>query len=140
MALRANIDFLGQVPFAERIGDRDESGYRPVPESDKGNAGYRDRGGLGSYTPSREPYRNPSDVKMFAGYGASEEDLQRGYCEPAIREDPAYDLDNYKDRSSQPMSSDIDEGGDAMADDYAFRRLNERSRGFLTRPRIPTDR
>lgn len=138
--LKANVQFIGQLPELMRTGTEDETDYHPVPASDRGNATYRDRGMLGSYTPRDTPRDDPRDVRHFTGYGATEADLNRGYQVPAIRDDPAYDLDNYKDRSSQPMLSDEDEGGDAMNDDYAFRRRNERSRGFLTRPRIPTDR
>ena len=113
-----------------------------MPASDRGNENYRDHGLLGSYTPTREPRGTPEDVKMFTGYGADESVLERGYCDPAIREDPAYDKDNYVNRSMLPMADDGDEGGDdlSMNDDYAFQRRNERSRGFLTRPRLPTDR
>lgn len=138
--LRANLDFIGQLPVLRPTGSGDESGFRPVPESDRGNATYADRGMLGSYTPQSEPYRTPADVRFAVGYGMTEEDAQRGYQRAVIRDDPAYDLDNYKDRSTLPKLSDEDEGGDSMNDDWAFRRRNERSRGFLTRPRPPTDR
>lgn len=138
--LKANVSFLGQLPVLSRTGTEDTSDYHPVPASDRGNATYRDRGMLGSYTPQETPWRDPADVRHFTGFGADEGDLQRGYQVPAIRDDPAYDLDNYKERSTLPMMSDEDEGGAAMNDDYEFRRRNERSRGFLTRPRPPTDR
>ena len=138
--LRANLSFLGQLPELRPVGSGDESDFRPVPDSDRGNATYSDRGMLGSYAPPESAFDSPSEVVRFTGYGATETDLERGYQVPAIRDNPAYDLDNYKDRSTLPRLSDLDEGGDAMADDYAFRRKNERSRGFLTRPRPPTDR
>ena len=138
--LRANLSFLGQVPELRPVGSGDESDYRPVPDSDRGNATYSDRGMFGSYTPDSQPFGDPPDVRHFVGYGATAADLDRGYQVPSIRDDPAYDMDNYVDRSTVPKLSDLDEGGDAMANDYAFRRKNERSRGFLTRPRIPTDR
>lgn len=138
--LRANLDFIGQLPELRPVGSGNESDFRPVPESDIGNAAYTDHGLLGSYTPSSQPYGDPTDVRHFTGFGATEADLNRGYQVPAIRDDPAYDLDNYKMRSTLPRLSDEDEGGDAMSDDYAFRRKNERSQGFLTRPRPPTDR
>ena len=138
--LRANLSFLGQVPELRPVGSGDESDYRPVPDSDRGNATYSDRGMLGSYRPPAEVFESPSDIVRFEGYGATKADLERGYQVPTIRDDPAYDLDNYKERSTLPMIADEDEGGDAMANDYAFRRKNERSRGFLTRPRPPTDR
>lgn len=138
--LRANVDFLGQLPEFRPIGTGDESDYHPVPASDRGNATYSDHGKLGSYTPSSEPFGDPPGVRHFTGYGATEADLNRGYQVPSIRDEPAYDLENYKMRSTQPRLSDLDEGGDAMNDDYAFRRRNETARGFLTRPRPPTDR
>ena len=138
--LKANVSFIGQIPALSSVGTEETSDYHPVPASDRGNADYRDRGALGSYEVDPEPFRDPPDVRHFTGYGATEADLDRGYQVPAIRDDPAYDLDNYKDRYSQPRLSDEDEGGDAMNDDFAFRLRNERSRGFLTRPRPPTDR
>jgi hypothetical protein len=137
---KVNIDFVGQLAEGSPSGSEDREDYRPVPDSDT-DAGYRDRGMLGSYRTSAEPFANPPGVKMFTGYGATMEDLERGYCKPLITDDPAYQLDNYKHRSSQPSLSDIDEGGaTATSDDFAFRRKNERARGFLTRPHIPTDR
>lgn len=138
--VKANVSFLGQIPEFDRAGTQERSDYRPVPDTDRGNAWYRDEGGLGTYSPTEEPYAPPDDVRWFTGYGGDEQDLKRGYQVPRISDDPAYDLDNYKDRSSLPRLSDEDEGGDAMRDDYNFRRRNERSRGFLTRNRIPTDR
>lgn len=131
---------MGQLPTFDRVGTENESDYRPTPDSDRGNATYSDRGMLGSYTPTSQPYGNPEGVQRFTGYGATEADLVRGYQVPEIRDNPAYDLDNYFDRSTLPILSDLDEGGDAMENDYAFRRRNERARGFLTRNRIPTDR
>lgn len=138
--LRANLDFIGQIAELRPAGMEAESDFRPVPASDRGNATYSDRGMLGSYTPDSEPFTDPPGVRHFTGYGATEADLDRGYQVPAIRDDPAYDLDNYKTRSTLPRRPDEDEGGDPMNDDYAFRRRNERARGFLTRPRPPTDR
>lgn len=138
--LKANVDFLGQLPEFRPAGTEDATDYHPVPESDRGNATYSDRGMLGSYSTGAEPFKAPAEVRRFTGYGATDADLERGYQVPTIRDDPAYDLDNYKLRSTQPAMQDEDEGGDPMNDDYAFRRRNERSRGFLTRPRPPTDR
>lgn len=119
--------------------DEDRSDYRPVPSSDDGET-YRDRGMLGFY--SREkPFDCPSEVRFEAGYGASVADLKRGWNEPLITEHPAYQLSNYKDRSSQPMESDVTPGNvDMMEDDWAFRNRNRKSRGFLPRPRLPIER
>lgn len=119
---------------------QEDDDYRAVPSSDRGNDGYADRGMLGSYTPSREPFRSPSDVKFEAGYGASVADLERGYCAPDISEDPAYELQNYKYRLSAPKVSDLQEKGLGVPDDWAFQDKNRRARGFLTRPRTPIDR
>lgn len=137
---KANVAFVGQIPLLDKTGNEDMSDYRPVPASDCGNAAYTDQGELGSYRAPDECFDAPSGVRFFTGYGATEADLERGYQVPTIRDEPAYQLDNYKDRSTLPRLSDEDEGGDAMNDDFAFRRRNERSRGFLTRPRVPTDR
>lgn len=135
-----NIDFVGQLAESSPSGDEEREDYRPVPDSDTG-VGYRDQGMLGSYRTSARQFPNPPEVKMFTGYGASMDDLERGYCEPSITDHPAYQLDDYKHRSSQPALSDIDEGGAVTTpSDFAFRRKNERARGFLTRPHIPTDR
>lgn len=121
--------------------DDDRSDFRPVPASDKGNAGYTDKGMFGSYTPSADPYASPAGIKRFAGYGATQADLARGWKEVSISDNPAYQLDDYKWRSTDPKQSDIDEGGDIdMPSDYEFRRHNRRSRGFLTRPMTPIDR
>jgi len=78
---------------------------------------------------------------MFEGYGADKADLERGWCEPLITQDPAYDLSNYKDRSSMPKVSDDTEGNVmVVSDDMRFRNRNRRSEGFLTRPRLPVER
>jgi hypothetical protein len=120
----------------------EESDYRPVPRSDRGNDGYRDRGQLGNYaTNDGKPWPNPDGVRVFAGYGADDADLERGWCEPLITENPAYQLENYKERSSLPRESDVTPGNvEAEPDDFEFRMRNRRTEGFLTRPRIPTER
>jgi hypothetical protein len=111
-----------------------------VPASDRGET-YRDQGMLGSYSTGEKPFDNPPGVRMFTGYGGDMADLERGWCDPLITEHPAYQLANYKDRSSLPMESDVTPGNvEAMPDDMRFRDRNRRSEGFLTRPRIPTER
>jgi len=122
--------------------DEERSDYRPVPRSDRGNAAYRDRGALGFYQSNDgEPFETPRDVRFFEGYGANEQVLERGWCEPLITEHPAYQMDNYQERSSLPRVSDVSKGDvEAMSDDYEFRNRNRRARGFLTRPRIPVER
>ena len=142
MAIR-RIDIIGtSLPILADVGEGgDNADYRPVPESDKGNDGYTDQGYNGWYTPSEEPFRDPADVKYIAGYGASEEDLRRGYCEADVNRNPAYDKANYEMRSTQPRVSSEQFGNtDTMPNDFEFRSRNQRSRGFLTRPRIPTER
>lgn len=135
-------NFVGQIPFFGSEPDPDDGGdFRAVPVSDRGNARYSDRGALGSYAPTSESRRDPQDVRHFSGYGCSEADYERGYIDPTLREDPAYDLANYKMRSTIPMSPDEDDNpATTGARDMEFRGRGERSRGFLPRPRIPTDR
>ena len=129
------------IPLSE--DGEDVSDFRQVPASDRGNADYSDRGKFGSFGPSnREQFRDPPDVKHFTGYGASEADIDLGFIRPVIREDPAYDLDDYKQRSTQPMEANDDQGGetDVTPEHWRFRRRNTKARGFLTRPHIPTER
>jgi hypothetical protein len=141
MAAR-RLDIVGSyLPILGETGDDKEvSDFRAVPGSDEGNEDYRDRGKLGSFTQS-EPFRNPSEVRFFDGYGADKEDLERGYCVPDVGREPAYDKANYEMRSSQPREQSEDFGNtDTVPSDWQFRSRNQRSRGFLTRPRIPTER
>lgn len=122
-------------------GEEAVTDFRDVPLSDTGD-GYHDRGALGSYAPrEHEQWAVPADVRYMAGFGASIEDLHRGFIEPSIREDPAYDKANYKERFSLPKSADEGPGNNqVMEDDWEFRTRNRRARGFLTRPYIPTER
>jgi hypothetical protein len=131
------------VPLVIRIGGEDveQDDYRPVPDSDRGNDGYRDRGMLGGYSPAEKPFDCPQDVRFDAGYGADVDDLERGWCEPLITESPAYQLADYKFRSTLPRQTDVNNGDqEAMDDDFEFRNRNRRSKGFLTRPHVPVDR
>jgi hypothetical protein len=139
MGRPVNVSFVGQLPYATPGGDENRSDYRPVPAGDTGRD-YNDRGALGGYAPPERAFDAPAEVRFEAGFGADVSDLKRGWAEPTITNAPAYDLDDYKSRSTVAQMSDNDEGGDSMADDYAFRRRNERARGFLTRPHLPTDR
>lgn len=133
--------FVGQLPVFEPDTPEGGDDFRNVPASDRGNADYSDRGMLGNYSPEMEPYRSPSDVLRFSGYGADEADLDRGYATPVMREQAAYDSANYRERWTAPKQQDEDDNpATASADNFAFRRRHERSRGFFTRPRIPTDR
>lgn len=141
-----DVTFIGQIPFmSPDEGDEEQNSFRDTPETDQGNAGYADQGRLGSYAPSnREPFGDAPGVKREAGYGASRADLERGYCEVNLRELPNYDIGSYKDRWTRPRQkggSDIDDNPiTSDAADYEFRRRYERSRGFFTRVKIPTDR
>jgi hypothetical protein len=134
------------IPFSIAIGlgnmgESEQSDFRPVPASDCGDEAYTDRGLFGTYTPDEAPFKAPADVKWDVGYGANEADLDRGYCEPLITQDPAYQLNNYKDRYSMPMESDNSlDNNEPMPSDIEFRNRERKSRGFLTRPRIPTER
>lgn len=121
--------------------DEERSDFRAVPRSDS-DPRYRDRGLLGSYaTNDGKPFEAPADVRFFAGFGADEEDLERGWCEPRITNEPAYVLENYQERSSEPLLHDVyNDNADAVESDYEFRNRNRRSRGFLTRPRLPINR
>jgi len=136
--------FIIPLDIAEDLnrGEKDESDYRPVPDTDRGNASYSDRGMLGFYSPRhREQWGYPDGIKLEGGFGATDAELRRGYAEPDIRQSPAYDLSNYKDRLDQPRTSDVRPGDvEAMESDYAFRQRHRETRGFLTRPRIPRER
>jgi hypothetical protein len=131
------------VPFVTIYnGGKDEevSDYRDTPNSDQGDA-YRDQGQLGWYTPSAEPFETPKDVRFEPGFGADESDLKRGWCDPRVTDDPAYQLENYKNRSTQPRISDSDEGArNPVQADFEFRNRNQKAKGFLTRPRLSTTR
>jgi hypothetical protein len=136
MAIRS-LDLIGRGFWTIVGGDEERADYRPTPASD-GKKPYGDRGQLGGYRPSG---RDDVNIRRFEGYGADAADLERGYNVPTIREDPAYDLANYRLRSSTLRDPGDDDGNtDAMADDMEFRRRNQQSRGFLTRPRFPTER
>lgn len=124
------ITIFGARPTEDTSGD-----FRAVPSTDRGNASYDDRGQFGGFAPSNEPYPAPSDVKFETGYGATMEDMKRGYCEPSIRQSPAYDFDNYRDRGRMPKEPDLGDGYTQSADedDMRFRMRGRRSSGFLQR-------
>ena len=81
-------------------------------------------------TPVEKPFPTPADVKAFAGEGASEQDIRRGYKDPDIESLPEYDRKNYEDRLSQPEN-------DQFVENMEFRSEDRASRGFLTRSRYP---
>ncbi len=132
-------DFGTPIPIASP-GEEVRSDFRDVPLSDTGD-GYHDRGALGSYSPRDTQWEAPEGVRYFDGFGATVSDLHRGFIDPTIREDPAYDKANYQERSSLPMEPDEDVNNTGVMDqDWEFRTRNRRARGFLTRPYIPTER
>lgn len=97
-------------------------------------------GGENESTPVEKPFETPSDIKFEGGYGATEADLKCGYIEPVLRESPEYDKENYEDRFSQPKRPLLNDGDFPDEKDWEFRRKDRESRGFLARPRIPTER
>lgn len=93
--------------------------------------------------PEEEPFDSPKGVKRFAGYGANEADLARGYEVPAIANAPEYDLVNYRQKWTEPKLSDqddVDGPFGMVSKDFEFRQKDRESRGFLTRPYLPTGR
>lgn len=128
--------------FLDPDGDSDGTDFRDVPASDKGNSSYRDQGMRGGYAPhNRDNFPDPAGLKRFAGYGADEADLSRGFIADCTNDDPAYDAVNYRMRSTIPKTSNEDFGNTSqLPRDYAFRGRNQQSRGFLKRPHIPTER
>lgn len=129
-------------PFGVEASDQEASDYMPVGPGDKGNATYDDRGMLGGYASNDgKPFEPPADQQHFDGYGATMDDIKRGYCKPALSEHPAYDKVNYSSRASQPGCPDEDVGNTvAVPSDYEFQSRNNRAKGFLVRRRLPTER
>lgn len=132
--------------FPEFISGMDEakkdvSDFRAVPASDTGEA-YQDQGQLGGFeTNEGRPFDPPAETKFMAGFGATEADLKKGFCDPGIKEHPAYDKVNYSDRASRPKKVDEDVGNTAgLPKDYEFQGRNNTSKGFLVRRRLPTER
>lgn len=102
-----------------------------------------DRNVGGSYRTSDKQFPNPSEVKFFAGFGANEEDLARGWCEPVVHELPQYDKVNYEQRLTQErvVDEDVDDGlGSSFQKDMEFRKKDLVTKGLFARPRIPNER
>lgn len=91
-------------------------------------------------TPVEQPFATPADVKAFAGEGATEADLRRGFLESGIKDSPQYDKANYNDRWTEVKRPESDDASYPDQDDFNFRMKDRESRGFTTRPRIPTER
>jgi hypothetical protein len=149
------IAFSGQLPIVGPPDkDREVDDFRNVPRSDRGNRGYKDRGQLGGYQTDAEQFPNPKGVvtaydggydpateRQRHGYGIDEADIVRGFCKPELTEDAAYDKENYTNRSTVPRHPDEDQdNADRLRRDWEFRSRNREARGFLTRPRIPSER
>lgn len=126
--------------FLSPEGDREASDFQQPTHDRRSSNQYGDRANLSSYQTNRgEQFRTDADFEL--GYGCTEEDAQRGWIEPRMREEPAFDLVNYKDRSTQPSKTNEDfENTSSFDRDYEFRGRNRESKGFLTRPRLPTER
>lgn len=101
---------------------------------------YDDGKTLGSYQTSDTQFPNPKGAVTFEGFGANKNDLERGFCRPALDDRPEYDMDNYKLRWTQPIVSDLVEDGPATSRDMEFRTKDLDSKGFLVRPHIPIER
>lgn len=105
------------------------------------NDKYNTQAHLGTYRTNAYPFPNPEGILVFEGFGADDKDLERGFCDPHVKELPNYDKANYHDRYSQPKLPDEDQGNhEVMMRDSEFRIKERESKGFLTRPRIPTER
>lgn len=89
-----------------------------------------------------KPFPTPSEVKMESGFGATKEDLRRGFTEPEIKESPKYDCVNYTERATWPSHPDGRESGnDRIPDDLEFQMKGRETPGLLTRPhRYPNER
>jgi hypothetical protein len=134
----------GQFPVFISGADeaaKDIKDFRDVPSSDKGDE-YDDQGQLGGFETNRgEPFMPSPETQFFAGFGATEADLKRGFIKPGINEHPAYDKVNYSDRWSRPKKVDEDVGNTSgLPKDYEFQGRNNTSKGFLVRKRLPTER
>lgn len=115
----------------------EEYKYGLSGENDK----YDTPGTLKSYRTSDEQFSNPEGMVVFRGFGMDEQDYERGFCDPNVRELPDYDKLNYVNRYTLPRIPDEDQGNrQQMLDDIEFRTRELRSKGFLTRPHVPTER
>lgn len=95
---------------------------------------------LGSFRTSDKQFPNPEGIHIFEGFGANAKDLEKGWIDPLLDDKPEYDPQNYLYRWSEPKVSDLVEDGPGVSRDFEFRNKDRVSKGFLTRPRIPTER
>lgn len=97
--------------------------------------------GSGDEQDIREQYGDPEGLKRFSGFGATEEDLKRGFVDPDIHDHPKYNRLNYVDRWTVPKESLQQGGSDVeVPSDLEFRNKDRVSHGILTRPRVSTER
>ena len=105
------------------------------------NDKYDTKANLGTYQTSDTQFPNPEGMVHFNGFGMDDADYARGFCDPEVKELPNYDKANYHNRYSMPRIPDEDQGNrEVMEQDFEFRTKDLESKGFLTRPRIPTER
>ena len=96
---------------------------------------------LGTYRTSEEQFPNPEGMIHFNGFGMNDADYVRGFCDPNVRELPDYDKLNYTNRYTLPRIPDEDQlNTQSMESDFEFRTKELESKGFLTRPKYPTER
>lgn len=108
---------------------------------------YDDLGYIGQFRSYEGQAPKPEGIKFETGYGASEEDLQRGYCRPAIRDLPEYDRTNYLSRATVAKGEGFDYPSlsmkgtpEKLKDKWEFQEEGRESKGFLTRPYSATER
>lgn len=107
------------------------------------NEKYDEKGRLGSYRTGSEQFPNPSDVVTFEGFGASHEDLQRGFIRPTMRELPEYQKSNYRFRLTEDRVDDDDRDnglGVGFSKDLEFQKKDRVTTGLFARPLIPDER
>lgn len=105
------------------------------------NPKYDTKANLGTYRTSAEQFPDPEGMVYFTGFGADAMDCERGFCDPNVQELPDYDKLNYVERYTQPRIPDEDQNNTlSMPKDWEFRQKDRESKGFLTRPHIPTER
>jgi hypothetical protein len=136
-------------------GDEEKGDFRDVPKSDhtahRRGESYQDDGQLGGWESNGgKQFDQPTSRFAFAArdyhgavkpWGADREDMVRGHVVPKITERPQYQKNNYELRSTRPSKTNVDFGNtDTRDSDDEFRHRNHRAKGFLTRPRIPTER
>lgn len=75
-----------------------------------------------------------ADIKYETGFGVSQADMKRGYIKPSLPVEPEYDAANYREKWTRQPNTGF---GSPV---YDFRYKEEETKGFLTRPILPTER